>query len=679
MELYININRFHPLLVHLPIGMLILALLMELLQWRTRRTDLKPAISIALNVSLIASLFAVGTGWFLAEEGGYDADLLFWHKWMGIGMTTILALICGMRRKGKEGLTLPLLLVVVLLLFGAGHYGGSITHGEDYLFTSGKAEAVVLENIQEAEVYARVIQPIFKQKCVSCHNASKEKGGLLMTTIEGLKAGGEKGQLLDLEHPMKSALLARIHLPKSEKEHMPPSGKKQLTDDEKLLLEWWLKNKACFDCKVADMEGQEMVSEILEKYKGTRKSKLKDLPRIEAAQLARLSAAGIAVYPLSADNPYVIVNLSGKKDLSKKTFRALDKIGEYVLELNVQRSNFSDQLASWLPSFPQLQKLQVQNTTISNKSIAILKELEQLESLNIYGTTITDEAVTHLEKMTSLKRLYCWQTKMTETGIQNLQKSKPLLDIQYEIEEDVFGGAILNEPSIYITSDLFVDTVHIRLKSDFRGVSIFYTLDGSDPDTTSILYKDSILLSESGVLKTFCYKEGWTKSKMKRIEFRKAGLPFTSVKLSKPPSDSYKGKGGQTLIDTTHGTSDLKDGNWLGYQGENVSFVAELDSTQQITEVALRAMSSPGPWLFFPKALKVSTSLDGKKYQLAGAEKYNIEQVENFREKKYFKINFDPRDARYIKVEVTAHGKLPEWHPNAGEDSWLFIDEVSAK
>ena len=120
---------------------------MEILQWWTKRTDLKSAISISLNVSLLASLFAVGTGWFLSEEGGYDADLLFWHKWMGIGMTTVLALICGLRWKKRERATLPLLFVVVMLLSGAGHFGGSITHGDNYLFMSGAEDAVVLEKI----------------------------------------------------------------------------------------------------------------------------------------------------------------------------------------------------------------------------------------------------------------------------------------------------------------------------------------------------------------------------------------------------------------------------------------------------------------------------------------------------------------------------------------------------
>lgn len=71
--------------------------------------------------------------------------------------------------------------------------------------------------------------------------------------------------------------------------------------------------------------------------------------------------------------------------------------------------------------------------------------------------------------------------------------------------------------------------------------------------------------------------------------------------------------------------------------------------------------------------------MDGKKYKLAGEEKYEIEQRDNFRLKKYFEIDFEPREVRYVKVEVTAHGKLPDWHPKAGEDSWLFLDEVSAR
>ncbi|MFK7808110.1 MAG: DUF2231 domain-containing protein [Saprospiraceae bacterium] len=679
LDFYINIARFHPLLVHLPIGMLFLALLFELINWRKGNQNLVPAITITLNVSLVASLFAIATGWFLGDEGGYNADLLFWHKWLGISMTGLLAILCLLRWRKQYSTTRYLLIVIVLLLSAVGHYGGSLTHGEDYLFTKeGGAEAVIVD-VQQAAVFTDIIRPILQKKCMACHNPSKTKGDLLMTTIEGIKAGGKKGDLIDFGAPMKSALLTRVHLPKSDKEHMPPKGKKQLTEDEILLLEWWMKNEACFDCKVKDTEDQTEVETILGKYAGTQKPKLKKLPLLTATQLTELKSANISAQQLATDNPYLIVNLAQRKDLDKKTFKALRKVGEYVLELNLQNSNFSDNLASYLSDFPQLQKLQLQNTNISNNTLTEVVELKKLESLNIYGTALDDESIDPLKQISALQRLYCWQTKITNSGIENLQKAKPLLNIQHNIAEDLFGGAALNPPKIIAGSKLFVDTVEVRFEDVFRGATAYYTLDGSEPDSTSTVFKDSIVISETSILKVFCAKEGWESSNVRKVIFRKAGLALKSIELSKPPSDDYKGKGAETLMDRTQGTTDLKDGNWLGYQGENISLIAELDSAQQVGMIALSTLSSPGPWVFFPKGLKVYTSLDGKEFQLVGEEEYDIEQEGNYRKQEYFEISFEPQQARFFKMEIIAYGSLPDWHPNAGEDSWLFIDEVEVK
>ncbi len=64
----------------------------------------------------MVSLASVVTGWFLAEEGGYDENVLFWHKWLAIAMTAVLAIICGLRWKNKNTGTKALLAFVVLLL-----------------------------------------------------------------------------------------------------------------------------------------------------------------------------------------------------------------------------------------------------------------------------------------------------------------------------------------------------------------------------------------------------------------------------------------------------------------------------------------------------------------------------------------------------------------------------------
>ena len=39
--------------------------------------------------------------------------------------------------------------------------------------------------------------------------------------------------------------MQRIHLPEEEKEHMPPDGKPQLTDEESAILYEWIKRRFC--------------------------------------------------------------------------------------------------------------------------------------------------------------------------------------------------------------------------------------------------------------------------------------------------------------------------------------------------------------------------------------------------------------------------------------------------
>ena len=268
---------------------------------------------------------------------------------------------------------------------------------------------------------------------------------------------------------------------------------------------------------------------------------------------------------------------------------------------------------------------------------------------------------------------------MTKAGVEELQKEKPLLNVQHSYDDELFGGATLNSPEIVATSTLFSDTVHVRLKGAFKGASMFYTLDGTTPDSTSFLYVDSIVVNSSITLNAFCYKKGWKSSEIESQSFRKSGLALKAIQLSQKPDDGYKGKGGTTLMDFEHGTEDIKDGRWLGYQGAHFTLVAELDSLQEISTAGLSAMSSPGPWIFFPKGLKVWTSENGKQYKLAAETRYDIEQEGNYRESKYFDLNFEPRKARFVKMQVTSQLKNPSWHPTPGGASWLFMDEVSVE
>ncbi|NNG10718.1 MAG: hypothetical protein HKM92_11135, partial [Arenibacter sp.] len=235
----IQIGHLHPLVVHLPIGILLLGFILEIVYRKKPSEASNEIILMVLLIGAFSAVISLGTGWLLGEDGGYDETLLFRHRWLAVAFT-VLAIGLYLLKKATNALALKLYLpvyVIVLILIGiTGHYGGSMTHGEDYLFTDTRIKKVVIEDVDKAQVYADIVQPIFDTKCVGCHNPSKIKGGLLMDTKENLLAGGDSGNILDSVSGNKASLfMQRLHLPLEDEDHMPPKGKVQPTAEELAL------------------------------------------------------------------------------------------------------------------------------------------------------------------------------------------------------------------------------------------------------------------------------------------------------------------------------------------------------------------------------------------------------------------------------------------------------------
>jgi hypothetical protein len=123
-------GRFHPLVVHLPIGGLLLAACLEifvLFGWK----------AAAQNRNLILGLTSVGVvgsvlcGWVLSRTGNYEPGLLRLHQWTGIAMVgACFVTWLLVQRQLAYRLALG---VSFLLVCWAGHYGGGLTHGRDFL------------------------------------------------------------------------------------------------------------------------------------------------------------------------------------------------------------------------------------------------------------------------------------------------------------------------------------------------------------------------------------------------------------------------------------------------------------------------------------------------------------------------------------------------------------------
>lgn len=676
---YLNIARFHPLIVHMPIGILFFAFALELVKRWQKRTDMDFSIGIALFLGAVSSIAAVATGLMLADEGGYETAALNWHKWMGIALAVVAVLAFLNHAKNYfQQYQFPILALVSLLLVFTGHFGGNMTHGEDYLFSKPVDGTIKIQNIDEALVFDQIIKPILDTKCNSCHNPSKAKGELIMTTTAGLFEGGKGGAIFDFEDHLNSSFLKRTALPLEDDKHMPPKGKSQLTEDEVALLQWWIGNEACVACRVAEMQDRAPLNDILEKFsQPATKVAYDDVDPLSEKQFRDFQEEGYALQSVAEDNPMVIVNFSFRQDIREKGLRPLKSIAENVLELNLAGSDISDDQASQLTRFTYLKKLQLQNTTISEKTIAYLSELQYLESLNLYGTSVTDEVIPILKEMPGLIDLYVWNAKITSAGLEALKDAKPLLKIHAGAYDDIFDESLLGPPVFAVEKEIFQDKVMLKMTASMKGVNIYYTLDGSDPDSLSSRYTGPVAIGESVIVKAVSHKPGWSFSEITEQRLTRSSVVPINAELAKAPSGKYKGKGALTLIDGQKGTQRFTDGLWIGYEGENASATLELDQPQALSKVTVSALAAQGSWIFYPKAIKVSYSEDGKTFRSAGQLDLPLEQPKTLVEgMEYFDVPVQIKGARFVRVQVENVGENPWWHPNPGGKSWIFLDEI---
>ena len=261
------IGRLHPLLVHLPIGFLVLLGIFELPARWLRGQNLAVTSRLILILTLSVSLLSIVCGWLLADSGDYDGQLLFWHRWLGIGLGVACLVLLVLHWRGQLRIYRWALVGTLGLLVATSHFGGSLTHGKDFLSwpkaKSAARPAGTTGDLGPQLFYEAAIQPIFNQSCVNCHGASKSKGGLRLDTAASMRTGGDSGSPIEPPGATQSLMGKRLALPLEEEEHMPPDGKRQLTAHELTLLNWWLDAGARTDKTVKELNPPPQIMKVI--------------------------------------------------------------------------------------------------------------------------------------------------------------------------------------------------------------------------------------------------------------------------------------------------------------------------------------------------------------------------------------------------------------------------------
>ena len=252
------LGRFHPLVVHLPVGLILLVPVLEI-AGRVRPALLEAAMFV-LSLSLLSCLLALSLGYLLAYGSGDAGAGVSRHMWGGIALTiAVLGCVLVRGAPGRRAQSLPLSAGLRPASSGwTAHQGGSFTHGDKYLTEYLPAPLKHLGGMGTVQAkafdfpdsfYARHLYPVFDANCVVCHGEQKVKGDLRMDTYDRLMRGGSDGAVIIPGNPERSTLFERITLPVDDKKFMPSDGRPPLKPEEIAWIKAWIQQGASEEAK----------------------------------------------------------------------------------------------------------------------------------------------------------------------------------------------------------------------------------------------------------------------------------------------------------------------------------------------------------------------------------------------------------------------------------------------
>jgi mono/diheme cytochrome c family protein len=330
------------------------------------------------------------------------------------------------------------------LLILAGHYGGSLTHGRDYLLTSAPAfvqriagyapdtaETVQIEEVQQAAAYKDLAAVILDRKCVSCHGPNKQKGGLRLDAPEWIRKGGEDGSIFVSGNPEGSELIKRILLPRDDEDHMPPREKSQLTREEIAYLHWWIRQGADFNRPVHELAQSDSIRIVLKSFEKNRpQEKKEDLPaepdrEADIALVDSLEKLGLLIMPLAKESRNLEVSFINCTRPPDSVLSLLQGLSAHVISLNMAGKQVTDDGLASVARLTRLRKLYLGHSQVTDQGLGILAGLPDLQYINLTHTKITENGLAALQALPHLGAIYLAGTAINREAWPRLRSQFP--------------------------------------------------------------------------------------------------------------------------------------------------------------------------------------------------------------------------------------------------------------
>jgi len=221
------------------------------------------------------------------------------------------------------------------------------------------------------------------------------------------------------------------------------------------------------------------------------------------------------------------------------------------------------------------------------------------------------------------------------------------------------------------------NTVKISIGSEQLNIPVYYTLDGNDPTTSSILYTEPFKINKNVYLKAGLFKDGKLQEKLTEMPVIFHNAIGKPVKYLQPYSYRYPASGENALTDGLRGSTSHRDGLWQGFLGNDLEVIIDLGKEIPIKSVSTTFLQNQRSWIFLPSLVEFSLSPDGKKWHSINEQRNTVSQKEEKAIIQPFSQAFrETTMARFIKIKADNIGVCPSWHEGAGESCWMFLDEI---
>nr|WP_321406967.1 endonuclease/exonuclease/phosphatase family protein [uncultured Carboxylicivirga sp.] len=229
----------------------------------------------------------------------------------------------------------------------------------------------------------------------------------------------------------------------------------------------------------------------------------------------------------------------------------------------------------------------------------------------------------------------------------------------------------LPDPYFNTNELAFEKEIEVPISIMSNSTKIFYTIDGSSPDTTSLLYEGPIKLKRSTSISAFAYSDGKKPSSIISKTFiRKGNLDEEIIYFT--PADLANQQGVTLLSDLKHGKMNLEEG-WVKSDTGNVEITYKLAKRKQIKELYISYLIRPIDAILGPKAIEVSVSNNNETYELFGT--VNLVPSTDTKENQNCLAQISGQKyGRYLKIKFINPGLTVKNIPSS-----MYIDEIILK